>query len=261
MAPSAVQPMFILWTMLWIIFQWQRCGVDTVDTVVGVENARLCRRRNLWFWLYSRLCFGFMYQWWWVDFVVVDVEEAWLRRRRSGAATKGGFLVRPVNHRRTALANWFLCPASLFLQEATQSDSKRNVALPPSVILVWLAITHLSSKPSVDIFCLFLSKFFDNFTWSLDSCARAVNYPGQKDPWLPEITDWTPATLTVQFKLKCGATRQIHQHTCKQDNTKKSVGIKCILILSSRMSANKPTSGHLYKFSIFLSVLIYVETK
>ena len=32
-------------------------------------------------------------------------EEAWLRRRRSGAATKGGFLVRPVNHRRTALAN------------------------------------------------------------------------------------------------------------------------------------------------------------
>ena len=141
MAPSAVQPMFILWTMLWIIFQWQRCGVDTVDTVVGVENARLCRRRNLWFKLGIRFYFGFMYQWWGVDFVVVDVEEAWLRRRRSGAATKGGFLVRPVNHRRTALANWFLCPTALAsspLQD-TQSDS-----LASSPTLVWF-----QSDPSV----------------------------------------------------------------------------------------------------------------
>ena len=47
---------------------------------------------------FSNLCFSD------VD-LELDEEEAWLRRRRSGAATKGGFLVRPVNHRRTALAN------------------------------------------------------------------------------------------------------------------------------------------------------------
>ena len=110
-------------------------------------------------------------------------EEAWLRRRRSGAATKGGFLVRPVNHRRTALANWFLCPASLFLQEATQSDSKRNVALPPSVILVWLAITHLSSKPSVDIFCLFLfSKIRNCWQFYLKPRLLLLIIPGKKIP-------------------------------------------------------------------------------
>ena len=51
---------------------------------------------------------------------------------RSGAGTKAGFLVRPVNHRRTALANWFLCAhqapqppsPSLFLRQSSpQSES------------------------------------------------------------------------------------------------------------------------------------------
>ena len=77
-----------------------------------------------------------------------------------------------------SLIDFFVQPASSYKKLHSRTPNAMWLCL-----LLWLAITHLSSKPSVDIFCLFLfSKIRNCWQFYLKPRLLLLIIPGKKIP-------------------------------------------------------------------------------